>query len=321
MKQKRIGFLAFPDLVMLDLVGPMDVFSTVGTVSKSGSSPYDLVVIGLNSKEIRAKSGLILKPDATIRDALELDTLIIPGGPGSRDSTVADQVVPWLRSVAPTIRRVASVCTGIYLLAPTGLLAGRKVTTHWRHVEDVARRFPELSLDSDAIFLKSGRYYTSAGITAGIDLSLALVEEDLGATVALAVARNLVVYLKRPGGQRQYSEPLRLQAGTQDHFSGLIAWIIKNLREDLSVEALAAHASLSRRHFTRLFSESFGISPAELVNDLRLDQARTLLLESESLIEDVASTVGFTSADSFRRAFSRKFGVSPRQFRAPFQST
>ncbi len=318
MKQRRVGFLAFPGVMMLDLAGPMDAFGTVGKLDQS--SPYELVVIGLTPREIRTSSGLMLKPDTTISEPLDLDTLIIPGGQGSRAGSIAGQVCPWLGSVAPRIRRVASVCTGIYLLAPTGLLDGRRVTTHWAHCADVGRRFPKLTMEPDAIFLKSDRYYTSAGITAGIDLSLALIEEDLGTQVALRVARNLVVYLKRPGGQRQYSEPLRLQAEASDQLSGLLPWMMKNLHEDLSVEALADHTSLSRRQVTRIFAGSFGASPAEVVEDLRLDQARLLLLESGALVENVARAVGFSSADSFRRAFSRKFGVSPKQFRAPFRS-
>lgn len=311
MKPIKVGIVGFDQLTALDLVGPMDAFDQANTPN----TPYEVSVIGLSSKSFVAHSGLVFKPHQTLQTVGEIDTLIIPGGAGSRDPEISRMLTPWLRAHAPECRRVATVCTGAYLLAPTGLLDGRRVTTHWRHAVDLARRFPALKVEADAIYLKSEKFYTSAGISAGIDLTLALIEEDYGADVALRCARDLVVYFKRPGGQRQYSEPLRLQTGSNDQFSGLMSWMAGNLCADLSVEALANKVSLSRRHFTRLFHEAFGSSPAEVVETLRLDESRTLLSNPHATISGVAAAVGFSNPDSFRRAFTRHFGIPPSSYR------
>lgn len=319
-KTIRVGLLGFDSVCALDLVGPMDAFAAVSSPTGASvmANAYELVVIGLTGRAFVSDSGLVFKPHVTLPSAPALDTLIIPGGPGSRVPETNSRLSAWLRLRAPGIRRVASICTGIYFLAPTGLLDGRSVTTHWRYAADVARRFPKLNVEPDALFLKSDRFYTSAGITAGIDLSLALIEEDYGAEAALAVARELVVYLKRTGGQQQYSEPLRMQSREVDPFSGLVSWMMANLRQDLSVEVLAAHANLSKAHFSRLFKEALGASPADFVESLRLDEARVLLSTPNVSIKGVAAAVGFQSADAFRRSFSRRFGISPSGYRTPF---
>ncbi len=311
MKPINVGIIGFDGLTALDLVGPMDALDQANTLQ----TPYDVKVIGLTSRPFTAHSGLVLKPHQTLETAGEIDTLIIPGGAGSRDPGISRVLTPWLSAHAPQCRRVATVCTGTYLLAPTGLLDGRKVTTHWRHAADLARRFPALKVEADAIYLKADKFYTSAGISAGIDLTLALIEEDYGAEVALRCARDLVVYVKRPGGQRQFSEPLRLQTGSNPQFSRLMAWMAGNLCADLSVEALANKASLSRRHFTRLFQEAYGASPSEVVETLRLDESRMLLANRHTTISGVAAAVGFSSPDSFRRAFTRHFGLAPSSYR------
>ena len=316
MKRIRVGFIGYDGITALDLIGPMDAFASASVPATR--MPYELVVIGLTEKPFTAVSGLVIRPHRSLANAGELDTVIVPGGPGSRSPDIARAVGPWLRSHAPHIRRVASVCTGVYLLAQSGLLDDRPVTTHWNHADDVARRFPRLKVNPNAIYLKSDKFYTSAGVTSGIDLALALIEEDFGEEASLQVARELVVYLKRPGGQRQFSEPLRLQVDSTDPFSSLMTWMAGNLSADLSVEALASRVSLSRRHFTRLFQSAFGSSPAEVVEGLRLDEARTLLSSPHATVAGVASAVGFSSADSFRRAFARRFGISPKHYRAPY---
>jgi transcriptional regulator GlxA family with amidase domain len=223
-----------------------------------------------------------------------------------------------LKSQAGGIRRIASVCTGVYGLAATGLLDGRQVTTHWRFTRDVARRFPNIKVNPDALFLKDGPFYTSAGVTAGIDLSLALIEEDYGPGVALSVARELVMYLKRPGGQEQYSEPLQFQIQSTDRFADLAAWMMRHLHQDLSVEVLADKACLCPRHFSRRFKEVFGTTPALYVEGLRLNEARRRLTLPNQTIESIAASVGFKSADVFRRAFERRFGVTPSGYRIRF---
>jgi transcriptional regulator GlxA family with amidase domain len=311
MKPIKVGIIGFDRLTALDLVGPVDAFDS----AHSPQSPYEVSVIGLSSRPFTAHSGLVFKPRETLQTVGEIDTLVIPGGAGSRDPEISRVLVPWLRAQAPKCRRVATVCTGAYLMAATGLLDGRRVTTHWNHAADLARRFPALKVEPDAIYLKSDKFYTSAGISAGIDLTLALIEEDYGSDVALRCARELVVYFNRPGGQRQFSEPLRLQTGSNDQFSGLMAWMAGNLCTDLSVEALANKVSLSRRHFTRLFHEAYGASPAEVVETLRLDESRTLLANPHATVSGVAAAVGFSNPDSFRRAFTRHFGIAPSNYR------
>ena len=197
-----------------------------------------------DSTVFRSEAGISFQPQATFRNAPPLDTLIIPGGKGSRDSRISESIARWISNRAGRVRRIASVCTGIYILARTGLLDGRRVTTHWRFAGDVSRRFPKLDVDPNALFLKDGKFYTAGGITSSIDLALALIEEDYGPRVALSVARDLVVYLKRPGGQTQYSEPLQFQINASDRFADLAAWMLGHLREDLSLDALAKRLQL-----------------------------------------------------------------------------
>ena len=228
-------------------------------------------------------------------------------------------VADWVRSQARQTRRIAAVCTGAYGLAPTGLLDGRKVTTHWRFAEDFASRFPNVKVQANSLYVKDGPFYSSAGITAGIDLCLALIEEDLGPHVALEVARDLVVYLKRSGGQEQYSAPLQFQSQAQNRLADVAAWIANNLTENISVERLAEKANVCPRHFTRLFRQSFGTTPSDFVERLRLGEARRLLGEYGSRVENVATAVGFARTDVFRRAFERRFGLSPGHYRGRFQ--
>jgi transcriptional regulator GlxA family with amidase domain len=260
----------------------------------------------------------MFQPHTTLERSPAIDTLIIPGGKGTRDPQINRTVSQWIASRAGRIRRIASVCTGIYMLAPTGLLDGRIVTTHWKFAPDVARRFPKLKVDPDPLFLKDGKFYTAGGVTASVDLSLALIEEDHGPRVALAVARDLVVYLKRDGGQKQYSEPLQFQTNSTDRFAELATWMVDHLRDNLSLEALAERVCLSPRHFARRFKQEFGGTPAQFVENLRLDEARRRLSERTQTIDTVGASVGFHSDDSFRRAFQRRFGVNPSDYRNRF---
>ena len=322
MAPRRVAFLGFDGVMALDMVGPADAFASAFVEDDDGRpmACYEVVVIGLKKGPFVAQSGVVFKPTATLETARDIDTLIIPGGPGLRQGTAARRVSAWIASRAGEIRRIASVCTGIYGIAPTGLLDGRRVTTHWNHAADVAEKFPRLKLDSNALFLKDGPFYTSAGITAGIDLSLALIEEDFGAMVALSVARELVVYMKRSGGQEQYSEPLRFQVQAAGRFADIAAWIPGHLRADLSVEALAEKAFICPRHFSRRFKAAFGSTPAAFVEAMRLDEARRRLVSAKRSIEATAASVGFRSADSFRRAFERRFGIPPSVYRNRFET-
>ena len=234
---------------------------------------YEVIVIGVSNKPFTAMSGLIFQPHRTFKNAPPMDTLIIPGGLALLEPHIGKPIAAFVKARANSTRRIVSLCSGIYALAMTGLLAGRRVATCWRYAQDVARRFPELEVDDKAIFLKDGTFYTSAGATAGIDLALSLIEEDYGPKLALAVARDLVVYVKRSGGQRQYSEPLRFQAEASDRFAELAAWMVGHLEQDLTVEALADRAALSLRQFNRRFKEVFGVAPARQVENLRLEAA------------------------------------------------
>lgn len=322
MRPLRIGLIGYDGVQALDLVGPSDAFTMASMPGDNGKAElcYEVTIIGLTGKPFRAESGVLFHPHTTLRDAPTLDTLIIPGGRAARMGPTSASIARWISSRAAKFRRIASVCTGIYALAPTGLLDNRTVTTHWRFAHDLARRFPKLRVDPNALYLKDGRFYTAGGITASVDLALALIEEDFGSQVALAVARDLVVYLKRPGGQKQYSEPLQFQCDSTDRFADLASWMLGHLRADLSLEALAKRAFLSPRHFVRRFKQAFGGTPATFVENLRLDDARRRLTERTQTIESVAAAVGFKSDDAFRRAFQRRFGVKPSSYRSRFNA-
>ena len=320
MNPKRIGFLVYPAMQALDLAGPMDAFAAAVIDDGEGRATrcYETITIGLDAKAVVAESGLCVKPQFSASNAPRLDTLVIPGGAGMRDPKIGAKTAAWIKSRARQLRRIAAVCTGVYGLAATGLLDGRRVSTHWRFASDLARRFPALQVDAGPLFLKDGAFYTSAGITAGIDLSLALIEEDCGPSVALSVARELVVYLKRPGGQAQFSEPLQFQTQSADRMADIASWIVANLQKNLSVEALATRARLCPRQFTRRFKQAFGTTPASFVESARVEEARRRLVGSHGTVERVANSVGFRSDDVLRRTFERRLGITPSAYRTRF---
>lgn len=320
MSPLRIGLIGYEQANALDLAGPAEAFASALVDNGKGKFErcYEIVIIGLSRRAFATESGLVFQPATTLEAAPKLDTIVIPGGCGLRDPRINRKVGTWLKQRAKTTRRIASVCTGIYGLAPTGLLDGRSVTTHWRFAADVARRFPKLKMNPNALFVKEGQFYTSAGVTAGIDLALAMIEEDFGSKIALAAAREMVVYLKRAGGQEQYSEPLQFQTQSSDRFAELVTWMTNNPTAAMSVEILARRASLSPRQFFRRFKEHFGSSPASFVETLRLNEARRRLSAGELSIDTVAESVGFKGRDSFHRAFTRRFRVTPSKFRRNF---
>ncbi len=318
-QRRRVGILVFDGFTALDLVGPAEAFAVARRGPDEAREPaYDVVVLGASRRPCVAESGIKLTPERRFDDAPALDTLIVPGGIGLREPTTNRKVVELVLRLSPKLRRVAAVCTGIYGLAPSGLLDGRRVTTHWAFTEDVARRFPQLEVARDELFVKDGRFYTAAGVTSGIDLSLSLIEEDLGPTRALAVARELVVYVKRQGGQEQFSEPLRFQLSARNRLGDLGDYVVSHLGRDLSVPALSKKLGLSPRQLSRLCQSELGESPAALVKRLRLDESRRLLLEPGANVALVSNAVGFGSADAFRRAFEQTFGVNPSSYRERF---
>jgi transcriptional regulator GlxA family with amidase domain len=319
MTPRRIGILGYDGIQALDLVGPAETFAAAAAhCDERTESRYEVVIIGLTGRRFVSETGLTLCADALVDTRLELDTMLIPGGATMRSDAVAAQTAAFVARRAGSVRRVASVCTGIFGVAPTGLLDHRRVTTHWKFAEDLRRRHPRLRVESDAVFVKDGSFYSSAGISAGIDLSLALIEEDHGPRVALAVARDLVVYFKRPGGQNQFSEPLQFQFDAADRFSDLMAWLMGHLHQDLSIDEMAARVSLSPRQFTRAFTAAYGRTPAALVGELRLGEASRRLSAQRVAVATVAKSVGYASPDVFRRAFERRFGVTPRDYRSRF---
>jgi transcriptional regulator GlxA family with amidase domain len=316
----RVGMLAFEGVAGLDLMGPVEVFAAANDelAQRGAAARYEICVVAPTLAAFTSESGVRMLPHVAADSDLRFDTIIVPGGPGLREPGINGWAARWLLAQAPRTPRMASVCTGVYGLAATGLLDGRRAVTHWKHVRHAARRFPHVRFDADAIFLQDGDFFTSAGVTASIDLALAFVEADHGAAVALSAARQLVVYLKRAGGQMQYSEPLRMQARAGDRLAELAAWMVSHLDADLSVEALAARANLSLRHFSRRFRAAFELSPADYVEVLRLDAARRSLAETALPVAAVAGAAGFRSDDAFRRAFERRFGVTPSAWRARF---
>lgn len=320
MTPKHIVIVGYDHITSLDLAGPLEAFSSAQIEDSRGKPQacYNVTIAALGAKTFSSESGLRMTAGCFLSSLRHLDTLLVPGGSGIRRSGDGQKLANWIGRHQHRIRRIASVCTGIYGIAPTGLLNGRKVTTHWKFAADLAERYPKLQVDANALYLRDGKFYTSAGITAGIDLALALIEEDFGAQVALGVARELVMYIKRPGGQEQYSEPLKFQVESTSRFADLAAWIVGHLDKDLSVEAMAQRIHLCPRQFNRRFKAEFNSTPAAFVQRLRLDEARTRLSSRGSTVESVADSVGFGDPDSFRRAFVQRFGVAPKQYRSRF---
>ncbi len=314
---RRIEILAFDNAQLLDITGPLQVFTSANEAAiKNGSpTPYEAVVVATNA-QTRTSSGLVLAT-APLGDADNaLDTLIVAGGRGVNKACEDLNLLDWIRRRSANARRTASVCSGAFLLAQAGLLNERRATTHWNRCEEFTERFPRVKLEPDPIFVRDGSVWSSAGVTAGIDLSLALVEADLGRKLALAVARTLVVFLKRPGGQAQFSTTLRLQEGGE-RFDRLHGWIMDNLLADLSLPALAEQANMSARSFSRHYLKATGRTPARAVEEIRIEAARRLLEEGLT-VHQARMHCGFTSEETMRRNFMRKFGTTPQAFRDHF---
>ena len=313
-----IGLLVYDGVQALDVTGPMDVFAAANHQAGGNRAPYTLCTIGLVAGPVRTEGGLTIVPDTILSASPGLDTLLIPGGAGSRVVDADAGLLAWIRARSAATRRVVSICTGLHVLAATGLVDGRRVTTHWQHAANLARRYPRLHMDADKLFLRDGQFHTSGGLTAGIDLALALVEDDLGSGTALAVARELVMYMKRPGNQTQYSAPLDAQTCASGRMGPLVEWLLENLAGNLVTDRLAERMAMSPRHFRRVFVETFDATPAVFIERLRLERACILLTSGASTIDRIARSVGFASADVFRRAFRARYGVSPLEYRARF---
>ena len=313
---RRVELLAYPQVQVLDVTGPLQVFTTANDVAGGDGPAYAIRVVARPGGAIASSSGLGLLAGPLPPPRARLDTLIVAGGPGVEAAAADAALVDWVRRRASGARRFASVCTGAVMLASTGLLNGRRATTHWSLCAELARRFPAVQVEPDPIFVRDGPAWTSAGVTAGIDLALALVEQDLGRTVALAVARYLVVFLKRPGGQAQFSARLALQEA--DRFETLHGWMASHLSDDLSLPALARQAGMSERSFVRHYKGATGQSPSRAVEGLRVEAARGLLADSSLPVKRVAQRCGFGSEETMRRSFLRLIAITPQDYRSRF---
>ncbi len=316
-----VEILAYPAVQLLDVAGPLQVFASANELlARRGEPPlYAAQVVSVGARMVTASAGLGLMTALPRHGRAALDTLVVAGGPGVHDAAADPVVLRWVRARAARARRVASVCTGAFVLAAAGLLDGRRAATHWMHCAALARRFPAIRVEPDPIFVRDGKIWTSAGVTAAIDLALALVEEDAGRALALAVARHLVMFLKRPGGQAQFSTVLSLQ-GAEDRFGALHTWIAGHLTGDLSLPTLAQKAGMSERSFSRHHAEAIGITPARAVERLRVEAARRLLSDTRLPVKRIAARCGFGSEETLRRSFSRLLAATPQAYRARFSA-
>jgi len=316
---RTIEVITFPEVQLLDVTGPVQVFASANELiaNAGGAPPYRLKLVTPGDQDVVSSAGVMLTASPLSRDSEPLDTLLVAGGKGVEAAAANSALIDWLQRRATRARRVASVCTGAFLLAAAGLLNGRRAVTHWKDCARLAQRFPAVRVEPNPIFVRDGSIWTSAGVTAGIDLALALVEEDLGRLMALAVARYMVVFLKRPGGQAQFSAALALQAA-DDKFGALHDWINGHLNDDLSLSVLADQAGMSERSFSRHYAEATGQTPARAIERLRVEAARLLLSESRTPVKRVAQRCGFGSEETMRRSFLRLLAVTPQDYRSRF---
>jgi len=318
---RAVELLVFPSVQVLDVTGPLQVFASANDlIAGAGGRPaYDLQVVARGGARVATSAGLKLSTLPLPLARAAVDTLMVAGGGGVEAAAADPVIIDWLQARAKRARRIASVCTGAFLLAAAGLLDGRRAATHWSYCAELSRRFPKVRVESDPIFVRDGSVWSSAGVTAGIDLALALVEEDLGPTVALAVARYLVVFVKRPGGQAQFSTALSLQAA-DDRFGTLHEWINKHLSEHLPLQVLADQARMSERSFSRHYAEATGLTPARAIERLRVEAARRLLSESALPVKRISQRCGFGSEETMRRSFLRLLAVTPQDYRTRFSA-
>ncbi|MFB4265488.1 GlxA family transcriptional regulator [Nonomuraea sp. GTA35] len=317
----RVVVAVFPDVDLLDVTGPAEVFA-VANREMSGRTPYQVLLAGADGGQVRTSAGVRLATDLTFDQVADrVDTLVVPGAVDRDGAPVIDpDLVGWIADTAPHAHRVASVCVGAHLLAAAGLLAGRTATTHWATADRLAADHPDVTVDPDPIYIRSGKVWTGAGISSCMDLALALVAEDHGEQLALAVARQLVMYLKRQGGQSQFSVPLWQAPTERRDLDELRVWITANLTADLSAAALAERVCLSERHFARVFRKETGSTPAAYVESARVEEARRLLEGTDEPLDRVAATCGLGSAETLHRAFRRRLGTTPSSYRRRFRT-
>jgi transcriptional regulator GlxA family with amidase domain len=314
----KVAIVIFDGVQALDVAGPLDVFAEANTIL-SAEQKYEVTLIGPRAGAVTCSNGMQLSVPFGYADLdTQWDLLLVAGGPQLPDAHPSSDFLTWLQNQARDAKRFGSVCNGAFVLAHAGLLDGKEVTTHWADAGRLAHEFPQASVQPDKIFVRDGRLFTSAGVTAGIDLALALIEEDLGHAVAMQAARRLVVFMKRPGGQSQFSAALAAQASAGGPFEALHSWMAANLRDDLTVERLAERTRMSPRTFARRYVDEVGRTPARTVAALRLEAASRWLAESRRPLKRIALECGFGSEQNLRRAFMRRFGVLPLDYRERF---
>jgi transcriptional regulator GlxA family with amidase domain len=321
-RPRQIAILVFPEVQSLDVTGPLEVFAGAHKlIQLTGRKDpgFQVQIVSRDRAPLHTSSGLQIVPDADFEQApSRLDTLIVAGGHGTRALSADPVTLAWIVKTSKRARRTASVCTGAFLLAAAGVLDGRRATTHWAAARELARLHPLVQVDPEPIFLRDGDTWTSAGVTAGMDLALALVEEDLDRDAALAIARQLVLFLRRPGSQAQFSATLASQEPLREPLREVRRHVLENLSGDLSVQELAEHAHMSPRHFARSFRAETGVTPARYVESVRLEAARRALEDTAMPVATVAQSCGFGTPETFRRAFLRSLGVGPTEYRRRF---
>ncbi|MGC1684678.1 MAG: GlxA family transcriptional regulator [Candidatus Acidiferrales bacterium] len=323
-RSKTIIFLAAPNTQILDVAGPFQVFVRASELfvqeHPARTAPYRVILASsTHRRTVTTNCGLLLTGNATYRALRRpIDTLLVAGGNGVESASHDKELLLWLRKTARRVRRIGSICTGAFLLASAGLLNGKRAATHWKWAAELASKFKHVTVDPDPIYIRDGNTYTTAGITAGMDLALALVEEDLGSPMALKVAREMVLFLRRAGGQSQFSAALSLQSSDRKQIEEIRSWALDNLSRDLRVEKLAIKAGMSPRNFARVFLKDTGATPARFVERIRVEAARRRLEETQDRLEKIADDCGFGSRQSLRRSFLRVFRVPPNDYRHRF---
>ena len=320
---RKVFCLAFEDCQVLDVAGPLEALCKANELGAPDS--YEPLLLGPKKGALKTTGVVRLEVDRAFGsiddDELEgLDTLLLAGGAGVMAAIEDPQLMSFVRRAASRARRVASVCSGTFILAEAGLLEGRRATTHWNSADELGRRYPGVRVEPDLIYVRDGDVWSSAGVTAGIDMTLAMIEADLGQELALAVARQLVVYMMRPGGQIQFSPHLTMKRPKDDRLDAILEWIEEHAEADLSVPALAARCAMSERTFSRRFAAETGMTPARFVEQIRMGRARRLLEESDLKLERLADDCGFRSAEVMRRLFQRHLGLSPTEYRERFKT-
>jgi transcriptional regulator GlxA family with amidase domain len=323
-KPRQVAILLYPGVQSLDVTGPLEVFSGANSLlqeTRGRDAGYEITLLARRRGALRTSSGLALLPDATLTETpRQLDTLIVPGGAGQAFASCDSATIDWIAGSSRSARRTASVCTGAFLLAAAGLLDGRRATTHWAFAQELQRRHPEVLVDPEPIFVRDGDVWSSAGVTAGIDLALALVEEDLDRESALTIARHLVMFLRRPGSQSQFSATLAAQQPRREPLREVQRLVLEDVAGDHSVEAMAARAHMSPRHFARAFRAETGLTPGRYVEGVRLEAARRRLEDGHEPIGAIAVACGFGTAETMRRTFLRAMSVGPAEYRRRFQA-